>query len=176
MEFRGIPWSLVLVSSSMDILKINGIHWNLHYYQEMFHGIPWNSTKLLSSSMEFHGTIKIDIKKFIIRDVYFIVSYINSCYYISGNSLVVEIWRHHSYKAIFDALNFGYMAICHHSKWRSVIYNGSFKIIRIYDHIAVSLLHRYFFNLWWHMDTIRRHRTWAALAKCLTIPGHYQNQ
>ena len=41
-RFHGIPWNLVLASSSMELSKFHGIPWNFPFDLEKFHGIPWN--------------------------------------------------------------------------------------------------------------------------------------
>ena len=45
--FHGIPWNLVLASSSMELSKFHGIPWNSPFDLEKFHWIPWNSMELL---------------------------------------------------------------------------------------------------------------------------------
>ena len=101
------------MSSSMELLKFHGIPWNLPYDLEKFHGIPWNCKILI-------------LINFIIREVYFTVFCVISCYFILGNPLVVEILRYRSYKATVYAPNFGYMAIFH-SKWRLVLLSRLFR-------------------------------------------------
>ena len=83
----------------MELLKFHGIPWNLPYDLEKFHGIPWNSMELLAR-IPWNCKILISINS-IIREVYFTVSCMVSCYFISGNPLVVEILRYHSYKVTF---------------------------------------------------------------------------
>ena len=85
------------------------VPWNFPYDIENFHGIPWNCKILI-------------LINFIIREVYFVCCMI-LCYHISGNQLVVEILRHHSYKAIFDAPNF--------VKWLYSILNGGLLLVNL---------------------------------------------
>ena len=60
-RFHGIPWNLVLASSSMELSKFHGIPWNFPFDLEKFHGIPWNFWRVPWNSMELWN---IDINKF----------------------------------------------------------------------------------------------------------------
>ena len=51
-RFHGIPWNLVLASSTMELSKFHGIPWNFPFD----HGIPWNSMELWNIDInEFHN-------------------------------------------------------------------------------------------------------------------------
>ena len=63
MEFVGIPWNLVLASSSMEFHGTSLLTWKssmefmeFHGTSGEFHGIPWNSVKLWNIDIDkFHN-------------------------------------------------------------------------------------------------------------------------
>ena len=60
-KFHGIPWNLVLATSSMELSKFHGIPWNFPFDLKKFHGIPWKFWRVPWNSMELWN---IDINKF----------------------------------------------------------------------------------------------------------------
>ena len=60
-RFHGIPWNLVLASSSMELSKFHGIPLNFPFDLDKFHGILWNFWRVPWNSIELWN---IDINKF----------------------------------------------------------------------------------------------------------------